>query len=180
MRGVLLICALAANAWAQPQINPHSLVLEDFTKRVAEYVKLHKTVEAKLPKLKPTPEPEKIAHHEHELAEDIRHARREAAPGAIFTPDISAEFRRLIGIAMQGSEAARVQESLKHAEPVRFRLRVNEPYPAGVPQQTTPPSLLLNLPELPPEVGYRVVDHDLVLLDLKANLVVDFMIKAIP
>jgi len=33
---------------------------------------------------------------------------------------------------------------------------------------------------LPPELDYRVVGRDLVLRDVKANLVVDFIANAIP
>ena len=103
-----------------------------------------------------------------------------ARQGDIFTPEISAEFRRLIGITRQGPEAQRIHESLKHAEPLRPRpLRVNAAYPAKVPLQSTPPSLLLNLPKLPPELEYRVVGHDLILRDIEANLIVDFIVNVV-
>jgi hypothetical protein len=179
VKAAALVCFTVVAAGQQPA-NPDAVTQADFDKRVTEYVKLHKSLESKLPKLKPTPSPEEISHHEHELREKIRHERRAIAPGNIFTPQIAAEFRRLIGIAMQGAGAARVEQSLKNAEPVQLRLTVNSAYPAGVPLQSTPPTLLLNLPKLPQEVAYRVVDHELVLLDVKANLVVDFMTYAIP
>jgi len=70
---------------------------------------------------------------------------------------------------------------LRHAEPVKpLNLQVNDKYPEGVPLQSTPPSLLLDLPKLPPEVEYRIVGHDLVLRDVKANLIVDFVNNVIP
>ena len=58
-------------------------------------------------------------------------------------------------------------------------LRVNESYPAGAPLPTVPPSLLLNLPPLPPEVEYRIVGTDLILHDVEANLIVDWIPDAI-
>ena len=100
--------------------------------------------------------------------------------GNIFTPDIAAEFRRLIGLAMQGHDASHVHQSLQHAEPVRVRIAVNEAYPAGVALQSTPPTLLMNLPALPQELDYRVVGNNLILRDAKANLVIDFFPDAIP
>jgi len=39
---------------------------------------------------------------------------------------------------------------------------------------------LLNLPELPEGISYRIVGRDLVLLDAKANLVVDVLVRAMP
>jgi hypothetical protein len=166
-------------AWAQ-KADPDALLVQDFEDRVKDYVKLHKQVEATLPALKPTVSPEVIAHHEHELGERIRAARRSAVPGNVFTPKVAAEFRRLIALAMQGPDAAHVQQRLQHAEPVKLQLKVGATYPADVPLQSTPPTLLLNLPPLPPEVDYRIVAKDLVLRDVKANLIVDFIANAIP
>jgi hypothetical protein len=81
---------------------------------------------------------------------------------------------------MQGQDAGHIHQSLQHAEPVRVRLRINEAYPAGVPLQSTPPTLLMNLAPLPPEIDYRVVGNNLVLRDAKANLIIDFVVNAIP
>jgi len=158
-----------------------SLLVKDFNRRVADYVKLHKTAQSEIHRLKPTNSPEAIERYEHHLAHRIREARPAAVEGNIFTPAIAQEFRRLIGVTMQGPEAARIRESLQHAAPVHLRtIRVNRAYPDGLPLQSTPPSLLLNLPPLPPEVEYRLVGHTLVLRDADANLVVDFIANAIP
>ena len=69
---------------------------------------------------------------------------------------------------------------MKHAEPLAPRpLQVNDAYPPATPLQSTPPSLLLNLPPLPPDLEYRVVGHALILRDIDANLIVDFIPNAI-
>ncbi len=185
---LLMYCALTLGAPAASPLqaqstspapsNADALVIQDFENRVDEYVKLRKKI--KLPRLKPTSSGPAIAHHERECAGKIRVARLTARQGDIFTPQICAEFRRLIGTGVQGSQATRVRQSLKHAEPVRLRLRINALYPASVPLQSSPPTLLQNLPKLAPEVDYRVVGHDLVLRDVEANLIVDFMRNAIP
>lgn len=172
-------CALWLAAGSQENVNPHALLIQDFEKRVTDYMKLHNQIESKLPRLKPTVSPAMIARHAHDLARGIRMARHETAAGNIFTPEISAEFRRLIGMAMQGQDAAHIRESLRRAEPVRLRLRVNHTYPASVPLQSTPPSLLLNLPALPKDLDYRLVGNTLILRDVKANLIVDLMPNAI-
>jgi hypothetical protein len=164
---LLLSCVLPAQA------------LKDFDRRVSDYIKLRKTI--KVRDLKPTPSSAEIQHHERETAERIREARMSAAQGDVFTPEIAAEFRRLIATTMQEPEAGKIRASLRHAEPVHLKvLRVNQTYPRHVPLQSTPPSLLLNLPPLPPELDYRVVGRDLVLRDTGANLLVDFIANAIP
>src|SRR4029079_3165708 len=105
-----------------------------------------KTVESKLPALKTTDAQATIRVRQRDLARDIRQARSSARQGAIFTPEIAAEFKRLIGFAMKGRDAARVKGSLKSAEPVKVALQVGAEYPEGTPLQSTPPTLLLNLP----------------------------------
>jgi hypothetical protein len=60
------------------------------------------------------------------------------------------------------------------------RLHVNEVYPESMPLTTTPPTLLSKLPELPPDLAYRIVGHDLTLKDTKAGLIVDLIPNAIP
>lgn len=173
-----IACALLASAWPQ-DVNPHAQLIDDFQKRVSEYVKMRKKLESGLPALKSTASQEKITHREHELAERIRKARHDAPQGSIFTPEIAAEFRRLVGMAMQGPGAVNIRQSLRRAEPVRLHLRVNAKYPARLPLQSTPPTLLLNLPALPPEVDYRVVGNNIILRDVRANLIIDFMSNAI-
>jgi hypothetical protein len=175
----MLIPAIATLSRAQ-QVNADALVMDNFENRVKDYLKLRKQIEGELHPLRSTGSQETIAHHEHEMAERIRKTRRSAVQGAFFSPEIAAEFRRLIKLAMQGTDATHVHQSLLHAEPVRLQLRINASYPSGIPLQSTPPTLLANLPPLPPELDYRVVANNLVLRDAKANVILDFVPNAIP
>ena len=43
--------------------------------------------------------------------------------------------------------------------------------------QSTPPTLLSDLPKLPSELEYRIVGRELVLLDTAANLIVDLLAR---
>ncbi len=177
----LFCCILQAAAQSQNKVNPESLTLNDFSRRIGDYVKLHKSVRSEIHGLKPTDSPEAIASYQGQLARRIREERQGVAQGNIFTPRIATEFHRLIGIAMRGSEGARIRDSLRHAAPAPpMSIRINDAYPTNAPLQSTPPSLLLNLPPLPPEVEYRLVGADLVLRDIDANLIVDILSNALP
>jgi len=167
-------------ACAQEKVNQASLVLQDFAQRVAAYMKMHRACAARIPGLKPTKTAAEIGGHERALAHEIREAREGATQGNIFTPEIAAQFRVLIGETMKGPSAARIRESLNQASPVWLSgLRVNMTYPHDVPLQSSPPTLLMNLPALPAQLEYRVVGRSLILRDLEANLVVDFLRDAI-
>jgi hypothetical protein len=128
---------------------------------------------------KQTTEPQTIIDRQKELADRIREARSRAQPGDIFTPEISNEFRRLLALAMAGQNDSHIKKSLERAEPVRLILHVNDSYPGKIPLQSTPPSILMNLPRLPPELEYRIIGRTLTLRDSVANLVVDLMPDAI-
>jgi hypothetical protein len=171
-----LTAAIASACFAQnapPPVNADSTLLQDFQKRISAYMQLRKDVEGRMPKLKATPEQEKISHHEAELRRAIREARKSAGQGDIFTPEISAEFRRLVSQSMESGAKLHIGQSLRHAEPVHLTLHANERYPEHLPLQSMPPSLLENLPRLPAEIEYRITGRDLILLDVKASLVVD-------
>ena len=174
----LLGCAVAQS---QNKVDRDAQIFQDFSPRVGQYVKLHNTVKSQIHRLKPTKSAEAIDHYEHRFARGMSEARSGVMQGDIFTPEIAAEFRRLVGITMGGPDAARIRETLRAASPVQFKnLLVNHPYPPGAALQTTPPSLLLNLPPVPPEVEYRVVGHALILRDIDANLIVDSVWNVIP
>lgn len=170
---VLMGAATLSAQIGHPLVNADAAIMQDFQKRVDGYLQLRRGVEAQMPKLKTTPSQEKINHYEAELARATREARRDAKQGDIFTPEISGEIRRLTTMAMQPGDGAHIGQSLRHAEPVHIHLNVNDRYPQRVPLQSTPPSLLENLPRLPPEIEYRVIGTDLVLLDAKADLIID-------
>jgi hypothetical protein len=171
---ILIAGVLAARA-DPPAVNRDAAIVNEFEKRVDRYLKLRQDIEAEMGRLRSTPSQEKISHHEGDLRHKVREARIGAREGDIFTQEISMEIRRLIGLAMQPADAAHIKQSLRHSEPVQLHLKVNDKYPAQAPLQTTPPTLLENFPKLPPEIEYRITGRDLVLLDAKANLVVDVL-----
>jgi len=59
-------------------------------------------------------------------------------------------------------------------------LQINQSYPENLPFQSTPPTLLLNLPELPKGLEYRILGRELVLRDSDANIIVDYVPNALP
>ena len=155
---------------------------KEFTGRVEEYLKLHKTVEKQLPALKNKEElPEMIAAHQQALARKIREARPHARPGDIFTRAARKAFRHAIRSVFQDPKAAAARATIRQRDTVkRVRLQVNGIYPDAIAETTFAPSLLQKLPILPEELAYRISGRNLVLVDSRANLVVDLLHEALP
>ena len=154
---------------------------KEFSDRVQDYVKLQKSVEASLPAMNSTDLPEMIAAHQQALARRIREARPKAKVGDIFTESAREAFRRVIRRAFQGPDGDNARATMQQGAPVKeLHLKVNGIYPEGAPYTTVPPTLLSTFPKLPEEVAYRIVSRDLVLIDVKANMVIDLIHEIIP
>lgn len=150
---------------------------KDFQQRVANYMALKK--DQGVPN-KQTASVEKLAEQKQEATQKTKAARPAAHQGDIFTPEIAAYFKHQIAATMQGADGKKVRASLRHAEPLPdVHLEVNAKYPKNFPLQSTPPTLLLNLPLLPKGLQYRIVGSTLVLYDEASDLVVDLIPGAI-
>jgi len=156
--------------------------LKRFTVRVDQYVKFRNTIEKQLPALKNKEElPEMIAAHQQALARKIREGRPNAKTGDIFSSDVREAFRHVIRGVFQDPHTAvahTIFQQQKEAQTVP--LKVNGVYPDAVAETTFPSMLLQKLPTLPDELAYRIRGRDLVLVDKKANLVVDLFHEALP
>jgi hypothetical protein len=177
----LLVSGAAASL--SPQTNAgnekDTQVIKDFQDLVKKYLDFRKNEIGSSPR--PTNSPDKIADTQQQLATKLQDKRKYANQGDIFKPEIADYFRRQIAATLDTKHGKKIRASLKHAEPVHsLALHVNQVYPQGIPLQSTPPTLLLNLPSLPKELEYRIVGQNLVLYDSVPDVVVDFIPDAIP
>jgi len=162
-------------------VNPDAGVLADFKAKVDAYDKLRRDLESKTPALKQTEDPAKIAVAEKAMAQQIRAARVNAKRGDIFTPATAAMFRRLLSPTMKGSESENKQAIKEDApEPKDIPFKINGEYPKDESLSTMPPDVLKALPPLPELLQYRFVGKHLLLYCSRANLIVDYMLNAIP
>jgi hypothetical protein len=82
---------------------------------------------------------------------------------------------------VKGPDAAATKAAMKEDAPApgSVRLKVNATYPEAAPLPTVPPNILQNLPKLPEQLEYRVVGKHLILRDVDANVIVDYIPNAI-
>ena len=158
----------------------HNPAIAAFQEGVNQYVKLHKEQEKKLPKLSQESEPEEIQKHQTALEERIRAARSNARPGDIFSPQVASFLRKMIREEFRGVKGKQMRATLTEDNTKKVPLRVNYPYPEVRAFSQVPPELLLKLPQLPEILEYRFISRHLILLDKKANLIVDFLVDAAP
>jgi hypothetical protein len=182
MTGITIAAALVAAFLGQaPKVNADAQVLSDFKARIDQYMKLHDRLEKKAPRLKSSEDPAKIKASQDTLAALIRAERAHARQGEIFTPQVGAVLRRLMNPELTGREGAQTKQTIKEDAPAprEVKIAVNASYPEDAPLPTVPPNLLASLPQLPEDLEYRVVRQDLILRDVHANIIVDFLPKVI-
>ena len=80
----------AAVLHAQPAVNPTAAAVHVFQQRVADYMKVHRQAEGKVPDLKETAVPQKIATREKALGDTIRNIVPTPKPGDIFAEEFRA------------------------------------------------------------------------------------------
>jgi hypothetical protein len=180
--GVALATGTACkDAERDRSVNPADTLFADFARRVDSYMTLRDRLTDSIGDLDPTRSQAEIAARATGLGNAIIASRAQAKQGDMFTPEVSAFLATLIK-----------QEYTRRSEPVLetredqqeelpdFEPHVNQIYPTTYPLATFPPTLLPLLPPLPEEVEYRIVRDNLILRDIEANLILDFMPGAVP
>ncbi|CAN5837583.1 hypothetical protein BH18ACI5_BH18ACI5_13660 [soil metagenome] len=177
-----LVFSTAACMHAQGNAAPGSTsdlrTIAAFNQRVKDYAALHNRLEATLPSM--PKDAEGVDKHQRALEQLMVTSRKAAQRGDIFTLDADRLFSRLLGQVFAGPDGGQLKASIMDENPTSLKLAVNGRYPDGVPLPTMPPQVLALLPRLPPELEYRFIGNRLVLLDIHAHTVVDFIDNVLP
>ena len=173
---------------AQAQVGRPPQVSQDdrgalrvFEERIGAYMALRRRVEEPLPPLRPTTDMGSFEVRRSTLASAIKAARPDARRGDILTPVVTAHLRRAMAEALHGVDVEALLLDL-YAEddvPGGYRPQVHHSFPEWA-TRAVPAILLLRLPPLPAGIEYRLIGHDLVLLDVGADLIIDVLPGAIP
>jgi hypothetical protein len=170
-----LLGAGAAFAGRQPEASP---AIQSFVAATGEYAALHRRIEATLPRLDVTSNPDTIFRLVQQMAAAMRNARPDARAGEFFTDAVAVELRARIAHALAvndfSAEDVRQAEVLEGIEASRVLLKVNGTFP-WIYATAMFPCVMAALPQLPPELQYRIVGDTLVLIDVHAGLIVDLL-----
>jgi hypothetical protein len=152
---------------------------KDFFDHVRAYITIHKTADGRVPSLKETSDPRQVSGREKALADEIRIERAGAQQGDVFSRSAAKEIGVIVAEDFNG-RPLRDQNAILVEVPVKLPPAINTDYPTALPLATVPPSLLLRLPTLPEELEYRFFGRHLILRDINANLIVDFIPNVVP
>ena len=114
------------------------------------------------------------------LRAQLQQLRSGLHQGVLFDRDTSRAIRKRIADRLAQSDGSAIRAVMADPPPPNIQPEVNTQYPPSEVRATTPPSLLEILPRLPPEMAYRFVGRNLLLLDRNTSLILDILPDAIP
>jgi len=153
--------------------------LAQFIENTKDYVDLRSKIEKDLPPLRDKEDADAIRAHQQTLRLKLAAARRNASRGSMLTPHGAKALKQIINSEMQGPGGKTARTTVLESSPKPIPCTINSAYPSAEPVSTVPPDLLMKLPELPDNLEYRFVQHDLIIRDAKANMIVDCLPNAL-
>jgi hypothetical protein len=154
--------------------------LAGFGQQLKAYAELHKRLEATLPPLPKETNPQVLDKHQRALAQLIEQNRKGAKRGDLFTPPGERALKRILAEVFSGPDGGKFKSTIMDENPSTVKLAVNSRYPDEVPLSTMPPQVLARLPKLPDDLEYRFIGPRLILLDVHAHTVADYIENVLP
>ena len=151
--------------------------------RLREYVDVHLKLERSLPKLPTEATPQQIDTNQRALEKLMRESRTTAKRGDLFTAEARPVIKRLLATVFGGPDGKQLKASIMDenpVDPVALKLTVNGRYPDTVPLASVPPQVLQTLPKLSEDLEYRFIGDWMILLDVHAHLIADYIDDALP
>jgi len=176
---VALVALSAERARGQYAVFDADAAMRQFQERVDSYAALHRRLAQPPPAIAATDPLSKLLSRNY-LAAALRSERRYAQQGDIFTPDVATLFRWALADSIGERDGEAFLTELNGGQPMPRGMHpdVNEPY-TMTPLYRIPQEVRLGLPPLPAELDYRIAARDLVLWDIYAGVVVDFIPDAL-
>jgi hypothetical protein len=178
--GVLVRLGSTVLAYEQDQSTASSASLERFTRELERYLALRTRATTEVPPLAVTPNPAEIESGSNRLAAAIMRARGMVARGEFFGPPVDGEIRLRLAEVNKQMNLREISMPDDAEERSSGRVDVHARFPQGKLVSTMPPAVLAVLPPIPATLEYRFVGRTLILRDVEAALILDFLPNAIP
>jgi hypothetical protein len=170
--------------------------LRKFQHEVEEYVERRKEALKHIPPLDDKSTPTKVDTYQNALTNAIITFRRGSKRGDIFKPEVEQAIRRMLHREFSSPQGPAIMQAIRQGNPrvegnplpkdpskeviKNVTVAVNARYPETAPYSSVPPTLLLKLPLLPPQVRYRFIGRSLILRDTEADVILDFIPDVVP
>jgi hypothetical protein len=173
---VVCILAVAASGCAYDWPTPG----ERFARSVSEYMEMRARAVQRIGAIPVTANSVALDRRVDRLTSYLQQLRQGLKQGVFFSREVTSDFRRRIATRLSSADGRQIVAAIADVQPRALHPVVNGIYPPKEPRGTIPPQLITALPHLPPELAYRFVGRELLLLDRDTGLILDLMPEALP
>ena len=184
---VLLGISVSAPAplWASgPQTavstSAEAIAIQQFDEAIAHYMALRHRLRAEVSGPVENSSSTQLTNASDALAGAIQRARQDAQIGSIFNEKVAAVIKRRIANAVLTEHLVPVLADIDDDGAGGPSPKVHLRLPVSAQMATMPPALLKVLPQLPKELEYRIAGRYLILRDVDASLLLDYIPLAVP
>ncbi len=162
-----------------PKVNVQASALAEFQANMQAYLDLRESLAKKLKPLSPTASSAELATRQDALASALKQARLGVKPGNLVPPLAAKRIEQTVAEDFKRRRPAATRAVLDEV-PAGVRPAINQIIPDEAALATMPPLLLKNLPVLPDNLQYRLLQRDLVILDGDTRLIIDYIPNVLP
>ena len=181
--GILADPALlrASAPQAAPGTPDEVFAVKQFDQAVVEYMALRQRLRGEVSGPVKDSTSTQLTDASDALAAAIQRARPKARVGGFFTAPVAAVFKRRVADTVRTEKLTTVLTKIDDDdEAVSAPPKIYVRMPVSEQMATMPPALLAILPPLPKELEYRILGGYLLLRDVDASLVLDYIPAAVP
>ena len=179
----LIVAGTLSLAWAdapQPVASADAAAIKQFDAAIAKYMALRQKLRSEVSGPVQNSSSTQLTNASDALAGAIERARQDAHVGSIFSEPVASFIKRRIEDTVRTEQLvsvlADIDDDEKAGPPPKVHLRL----PVSAQLATMPAALLKVLPPLPKELEYRILGRYLVLRDVDASLILDYIPGAVP
>ena len=167
-------------ATGQPNASADAAAIKQFDTAIAKYMAMRQKLASEVSGPVKNSSSTQINDASDALAGGIQRARQKAQPGAIFSPPVAGVIKRRIADTVRTEKLADTLADIDDEGTAGPSPKMHLRLPVTAQMATMPPSLLKALPKLPKELEYRILGQYLVLRDIDASLIIDYIPVAVP
>ena len=171
---------LASGQQAQAGAAAEAAAIKQFDQAIAKYMALRRGLRSEVRGPVKDSTSSQVTDASDALAGAIQRARQDAQVGAIFNEPVAAVIKRRIADAVRTEKLETVLAGIDDEGKTGPSPKVHLRLPVSAQMATMPSSLLKVLPPLPKALEYRILGSYLVLRDVDASLILDYIPAAVP
>ena len=164
---------------ADPRVNVQASSMVQLQENLKGYLQLREDLAKKLKPLSPTASSAELASRQEALAAALKEARKGAKRGDLIPLVASKQIEQTIATDFRRRKPAATRAVFAEV-PVGLRPAINKTFPDLAALATMPPLLLKELPLLPDNLQYRLLQRDLVILDGDTRIIIDYIPNVLP